>query len=833
MEKMFVVKRNGKRENVYFDKITARNMKLSADLDVDTYSLSQMVIHGLQQGMTTRDIDKLSYESAIFRSIYEPDYGILASRIAWNDLHKNTPKTFNECIDKLYNNFNPAIKKKNSLLSDDVYFFAKENIDEIEKAIDYKKDYTYNYFAFKTLEKAYLQKSLSEDEYIQNKNSKIAERTQHMLMRVNLGIHGPSKRNGKIFSGRLDKALESYKAMSEKKFVHATPTLFNSGTKRPQDSSCFILECADSLGESEYNENEELIEVTEEDSIQKCWEHCGKISKNSGGIGITLTRVRCKGSYIAGSNGRSSGIIPLIRVFNNIARYIDQAGKRKGAIALYLEPWHPDTPEFLEVKLPNGTEELRARDIHIALWIPDLFFKRLEEDGDWSFFCPGTYPELVDLYGERFEERYIQLEKENKMCRRMKAKDLFEKVLHSLRESGEPYMLSKDHVNNKSNHQNIGTITSSNLCTEIMEYHNPRSIAVCNLASISLPAFVDEEKKTFDFKELGRITEIITENLNLIIDKNYYPVKYCADNNFSLRPIGIGVQGLADIFAMLHLAWESEEAKILNLLIFECIYFYALKKSAELSKEFGSYDRFEGSPVSKGILQFDMWNVKPITLENDSIFNCEKLEWEKLREEVKKGIRNSLLISPMPTATTSQILNNTECFEPNTSNIYARKVVAGDFPLVNNYLYKDLKKLGKWTKENVDEILKNDGSVQNLDIPQNLKNIYKTVWELPQKVILDMAADRGAFIDQSQSMNVYFKDPTPAKLASMYMYGWKKGLKTLSYYVRSQAKTDPIKFTIMGISDPTQKIKEELNKNKEKKSEEYICNDDVCMTCSS
>ena len=1322
---MYVVKRDGRQQPVFYDKITARNKQLASDLSVDTAALSQTVIRGLNSGMTTRDIDRFSAESAIHRSIYEPDYGILASRIAWNDLHKNTPETFNDCIDILYNNFNQFKKKPNPLISEDVYTFAKQHIEKIEKAIDYKKDYEYSYFAFRTLEKSYLQKS----------NKETTERMQHMLMRVNLGIHGPSKRNGIVHQGDINKALESYKAMSERKFIHATPTLFNSGTTRPQMSSCFLLDAPDSMGEDEYDEDEIISDTPiEEPSIPECWKHCAKISKFAGGIGVSITAVRCRGSYIAGTNGRSNGIIPLVTVFNQIGRYVDQCftpdtivytntgpkaiedivmgdkvytedgtlqevleikwdrlekslhsietlhslpvwctskhpffsiqvndncdanrvisqlklglvkpeyieidklnigdligfpvpqyekdinsisledcrfygicisngsymfsthsitlflteedkstldfiesylckkgvvysfnsetsfiegikssnmsiqlnnriqlnqnyflnetgesiihhnylnlpkekiiqiiygmlevsvksknyfckqedidyyyndthiveyikylflrlgylvkidlqkdtlkipysnlicnmfdipnesrekeithfiynnviytpiiktntkkyngvvidlvveknsnyltqsglvhnggGKRKGAISIYLEPWHPDTPEFLEIRLPTGAEELRARDIFPALWIPDLFFKRIQEDGEWSFFCPGSYPELIDLYGEEFEQRYVELEREGKMVRQMKARELWEKILKSLTESGLPYMLSKDSCNLKSNQKNVGTVRGSNLCvapetyiltdkgqiqikelsgqevnvwngekwsrttvlktgeqqklitvylsngsqitctpyhkfiiekhndtttiknatrieaselkidmklktfslpdknqynisvvsivdedrfddtycfnepenhagvfngvltgncTEIIEYHDPKSIAVCNLASINLAAFVNKDTKTYDFTELGKIVEMATENLDLIIDKNYSPVRYCAKNNLDLRPIGLGVQGLADTFAMLHISWETEEAQLLNKIIFETIYYHALKKSSEIAQTRGSYSHFEGSPASKGILQYDMWNVVPVTSNSVNLNNVNKytwtvpfLDWSSLKESVKKGLRNSLLVAPMPTAGTSQIMGNNESFEPFTSNIYVRKVVAGDFPLVNSHLYRDLNDIGKWNKDTVDKIIKNNGSVQQLDIPEELKNIYKTVWEIPQRVIIDMAADRGAFIDQSQSMNIYLERPTSSKLSSMYIYGWKKGLKTLSYYLRSQPAVDAVKFTLMEVSDPTQKIKEEMSKESESKitgkKGEYICTDEVCIPCSS
>lgn len=1185
---MFVIKRDGRKQNVFYDKITARNEKLARDLSVDTTSLSQTVIRGLNSGMSTRDIDRFSCESAIHRSIYEPDYGILASRIALNDLHKNTPNTFNEVLDILYTNYNKIKKRPNPLISEDVYTFGKQHIDKIEKTIDYQKDYEYTYFAFKTLSNSYLQKV----------DNNIVERPQHMLMRVNLGIHGPSHRNGIIHEGNIDKALASYKAMSERKFTHATPTLFNAGTTRPQMSSCFLLSCPDSMGDDEYDDEQHVVDhAIEEESIPECWKHCSKISKHAGGIGVDITSVRCRGSYIGGTNGRSNGIIPLVKVFNEIGRYVDQCfepstvvytssgpkkiedvvvgdfvitndgtckevleikwdnvmkklygirtshsidpvwctskhpfyavktgemdidevydrvrnndfhpdyveidqlskgdcigfpipmyekdiksispddcrfyglivsngsynktfhklhfivsdkhtrtiqfintylndkgisthsyrqsddsirieckpnhrvqishsmiynhdgekiihsnyihlpkykllsliqglfetcemdeqsfryktihdhvsetiryimlrigylikgkrelydisnltktivleipffsqlidlfeldtkleqsclehgffnkdnvlytqvsdsivskdyngividlvvdvnhnylthsglvhnggGKRKGAISIYLEPWHPDTPEFLEIRLPTGAEELRARDVFPALWMPDLFFKRLEQDGMWSFFCPSSSPELIQLYGEEFEKRYIQLEQEQKMVRQMKASELWEKILKSLTESGLPYMLSKDSVNRKSNQKNIGTITGSNLCVEIMQVHNPKSIAVCNLASVCLPAFakVDTSNETrtvsYDFEEFGRIVEMMTENLNLVMDKNYSPIRYCAENNLNYRPIGIGVQGLADVFSKFQLPWDSDEAKLLNRVIFETLYYHSLKQSCELAKVHGSYNGFDGSPASQGILQYDMWDTTPVTRHNRTEeytyqWVVPKLDWDSLKEDIKTyGLRNSLLVAPMPTASTSQIMGSNESFEPYTSNIYIRKVIAGDFPVINNYLYKDLVSIGKWNKEVVDRIIKDNGSVQNLDIPQHLKDVYRTVWEISQKTVIDMAADRGAFIDQSQSMNIHLARPTPSKLSSMYLYAWKKGLKTLSYYLRSQPAVDAVKFTLMEISDPTQKIKEEMNRekqNKNGKKGEYICTDEVCIPCS-
>ena len=840
--KMYVIKRNGEKQELLFDNITRRNQKLANDLNIDTTSLSLSVIQGLKSGMTTREIDFLSCENAIYKSTYEPNYAILAARIAINDLHKTTPKTFRECIDKLFNNVNQMNNEPNPLIDEKIYNFAVEYIEIIEKSIKHENDYNYTYFGFKTLEKSYLQKA----------NGTIVERPQYMLMRVALGIHGPSNRNNIIHNGDIELVLQTYNELSNMKFTHATPTLFYSGTPRPQMSSCFLLNCPDSIN-----------------GITDCWKTCSFISKHAGGIGVDLT-VRSKGAYISGTNGNSNGIIPLIKVFNEIARYVDQGGgKRKGAISLYLQPWHPDILEFLEIRFNTGPEEARARDIFPALWIPDLFFKRLQQaNSKWSLFCPGRYPELVTLYGEEFEKRYIELENKKEFTKQIPTEELWKRIMKSLEETGLPYMMSKDNVNNKSNHKNIGPITGSNLCTEIVQYHDSKSTAVCNLASICLPRFVKEDG-TFDFRELGRITEIIVHNMNNIIDKNYYP-EYeidCFDededeytnikpkksigrnNNLKYRPIGIGVQGLADVFAKMKLSWESKEARILNQVIFETIYYHSLNKSYELSRfSWGPYSHFYGSPASLGILQYDMWNVVPLTHSTKFSENCQYkiplFDWENLKNKIKQyGTRNSLMIAPMPTASTSQIMGNTEAFEPLTSNLYIRKVGAGDFPIVNTHLYNDLKQIGLWKKEVIDEIIMNNGSIQNIEyVPETIKKLYKTVWELPQKIIVDLAADRGAFIDQTQSLNIFMERPTVSKLSSLYMYGWKRGLKTLSYYLRTQPATGAVKFTVMNenVNKSNKDINNQTDTNDDKNykinkytGQKFICTEEVCTSCSS
>lgn len=840
---MYVIKRNGQQTSLLFDNITRRNQKLTKDLPhINTESLSQSVIAGLKNGMTTHDIDILSCESAIIKSIYEPDYGVLASRIAWNDLHKRTPSTFKETIDLLHNHVNKLTGKPNPLIHDSIYEFAIKHIDRIEKEMDYKLDEDYSYFSFCIQEKSYLQKI----------DDKTVERGQSMLMRVALGIHGPSKRNGIIYEGDIEKVIKTYKMMAHKMATHATPTLFNSGTMTPQMSSCFLLSMPDSMGDSPYDKEENLIlNPIDEISIPTTWQHMAKISKAAGGIGVDITRLRCTGSIINGTNGRSSGIVNPITVINRIAKYVNQGGKRNGAIAVYVEPWHADTPEVLEVGLKSTVDDKSAKYIFPAMWIPDIFFKRLEENGEWSFFCPNSYPELIILYGEEFEKRYLELEREKKYCRQMKADELWSKICRSIDETGLPYMLSKDAVNKKTNHQNVGTITSSNLCCEIVQYHNPKSIAVCNLASICLPMFVKDN--TFDFNMLGDTVRTLVDNLNLVIDKTYYPVKECAVNNFQLRPMAIGIQGLADVLAMYMLPWGSEDALKIDRLIFEHMYYYALVESMEQAKKYGAYEKFVGSPLSKGILQYHMWSynnprdkndpmngkqIVPLTMEDTTLFGnkVSKLDWESLIEDIKKyGVRNSLLIAPMPTQSTSSIFNCSEGIDPYNSNVYTKKVLSGTFPIVNKHLYKQLSKIGMWNKQTVDSIIKNNGSVAHLNIPQNIKDVFKTVWEMSQIHVIDAAANRGPFIDQTQSMNICISRPSKSKLSSMYLYSWKKGLKTLSYYTRSNPATIPQQFSIMNVAEEldNKKKEEENRKNELKKTNGFICNDDVCMSCSS
>lgn len=773
---MHVIKRNGKRETIYYDKISARNMKLAADLQIDSISLSQDVIRGLKSGMTTCEIDHLSCENAIARSAYEPDYATLAVRIAVNDLHKNTPSTFLECITKLNKNLNPKGQRK-PLISDAILKFATEHNVRIQQEIDCERDYNFGYFGVCTLKKGYLQ----EHEH------KTVERPQYMWMRVALGIHGPyyNKRLKKHIAGNIDKVIESYHIYSFFKLTQATPTLFHAGAEWANLSSCFVLTCEDSI-----------------EGWTESWRDCAYISKAAGGIGIDLTPVREDGAYIGGTGGQSTGIIPLVIIYNDIARAVNQDGKRKGAIALSLQPWHPDLFDFLEIRNNAGDEKRRARDVFPALWIPDLFFKRLKIEGAmWSFFSPGTYPELITLYGQEWEDRYIQLETEKKYVREpVLISKVWEAILDSIMENGLPYMLSKDNVNKKSNQKNIGPITNTNLCTEIMEYHTGDSIASCNLASICLPSCVDRDRKVFDFHELGRIAEIGTENLNNVIDRNYVPTEKALDNNLDYRPIGLGIQGLAEVFSALKMTWETDDALILNQLIFEYIYFHALSRSCYLASIDGPHKDFATSPAAQGILQYDMWGVIPLTTTDAYYkkFGANKLDWENLKMMIKKqGLRNSLLIAPMPTGTTSQIMGNTESFQPRNSNIFMRKVLAGDYPMPNMDLYRDLKELGLWNKEFVDDLIEHGGSVQNIPyIPADIKARYKTIWEISQKWLVKMAAARGAFIDQSQSMNIFMARPSVARLSTLYMDAWELGLKTLSYYVHSKPAQEAVKFSL-------------------------------------
>ncbi len=751
---MIVLKRNGKQESVKFDKITARIEKLCYGLDrrfVNAVDVAKKVIEGLYDGVPTTELDNLAAETAASLTVKHPDYALLASRIAVSNLHKNTIKSFSQTMELLFNCTDSKTGKYLPLLADDVWDIIKENAELLDSTIIYDRDYGFDYFGFKTLEKAYLLKV----------DGNIVERPQHMYMRVAIGIH----------KNNMDEVIKTYHLMSERWFTHATPTLFNAGTPKPQMSSCFLLTMKDDSIEGIY------------DTLKQT----AKISQSAGGIGLAIHNIRATGSYIGGTNGTSNGIIPMLKVFNDTARYVDQGGgKRKGAFAIYLEPWHADVFEFLDLRKNHGKEEMRARDLFYALWICDLFMKRVEADGTWSLFCPNEAPGLQDCHGEEFEKLYEKYEQEGRARKTIKAQELWFAILDGQIETGTPYLLYKDAANSKSNQQNLGTIKSSNLCTEIIEYTSPDEIAVCNLASLALPRFVINGK--FDHDKLYEVTYQATLNLNKIIDNNYYPVEEARNSNMRHRPIGLGVQGLADAFILLRLSFESDEAKKLNAEIFETIYFAAMTASKDLAIKEGPYQTFAGSPVSKGIFQFDMWNAEP-TLRWD---------WYTLKAAViKHGVRNSLLVAPMPTASTSQILGNNECFEPYTSNIYVRRVLSGEFVVVNKHLLKDLIELNLWNDEMKTKIISHNGSVQKIEgIPDAIKEIYKTVWEIKQRVLIDMAADRGAYICQSQSLNLFVDTPTTSKLTSMHFYAWRKGLKTGMYYLRSKAASQAVQFTV-------------------------------------
>ena len=781
---MYVVKRDGKKEPVKFDKITARIIKMCYGLDplVSPEGVAMKVIEGIYDGVSTSDLDNLAAEVAAAKTIDHPDYALLASRIAVSNLHKETKKTFSDVMEDLYNYIDPKTGENAALLSKEVYDIIMENKNLLDSSIIYDRDFRYDYFGFKTLTRSYLMKL----------NGEIAERPQQMLMRVSVGIH----------KNDIESAIKTYNLMSEGWFTHATPTLFNSGTPKPQMSSCFLL-------------------TTKEDSINGIYDtlkSCAQISQSAGGIGLSIHDIRATGSYIKGTNGTSNGIVPMLRVFNDTARYVDQGGgKRKGSFAIYLEPWHSDVFDFLDLKKNHGKEEQRARDLFYALWIPDLFMKRVKENGDWTLMCPHECPGLSDTHSKEFEKLYTKYEKAGKGRKTIKAQDLWFKILESQIETGTPYMLYKDAANAKSNQQNLGVIKSSNLCTEIIEYTAPDEVAVCNLASLALPKYVNDDT-TFNFDKLFEVTYQATINLNRIIDENFYPVEEARNSNLRHRPIGLGVQGLADAYIMMRLPFESEEAKALNREIFETIYFASMTASKDLAKEEGAYESYPGSPVSKGIFQYDMWNVKP----------TKRWEWDVLKEEVKKyGVRNSLLLAPMPTASTAQILGNNECFEPYTSNIYTRRVLSGEFIIVNKHLLKDLVKEGLWDKSMRQKIMAANGSVQNIEeVPEALKQLYKTAWEISQKSIIEQAADRGAYICQSQSLNIFMENANFGKLTSMHFYGWEKGLKTGMYYLRTKAATDAIKFTV---------DKDVVAKSTSKSKEEIACSlddPDDCEMCS-
>lgn len=810
---MYVIKRDGRQESVHFDKITARLKKLSYGLSsehCDPVLVAQKVSAGVYKGVTTTQLDELAAETAAAMTTHHPDYASLAARVAVSNLHKNTMKSFSETIKVMYYFCDKKSGRKASLVADDVYEIIMKNAARLDSEIIYDRDFDYDYFGFKTLERSYLLKV----------DGKVVERPQHMLMRVSVGIHKDD----------IDSAIKTYNLMSQRWFTHASPTLFNAGTPQPQLSSCFLV-------------------CMKEDSIEGIYDtlkECAVISKSAGGIGVSVHNIRATGSYIRGTNGTSNGIVPMLRVYNDTARYVDQGGgKRKGAFAIYLEPWHADIFEFLDLKKNHGKEEHRARDLFYALWVPDLFMERVRDDGEWSLFCPNEAPGLADCWGDEFEILYTRYEKEGKAKKAVSARKIWFEILSSQIETGTPYMLFKDSCNRKSNQQNLGTIKSSNLCTEIIEFSSPTETAVCNLASIALPRYVrekgvpiesqpskmvgsrDSKNRYFDFDKLAEVTATITANLNKTIDINYYPVEKAKRSNLRHRPIGIGVQGLADTFILLGLAFDSSEAQQLNKDIFETIYYHALKASSAMAAKDGPYETYHGSPVSKGILQVDMWAAMP----------SERWDWTTLREMISKnGVRNSLLVAPMPTASTSQILGNNECFEPYTSNIYSRRVLSGEFVVVNKHLLHDLSEMGLWSSALKNKIIYENGSVSNIpEIPEELKAIYKTVWEIKQKTLVDMAIDRGCYIDQSQSLNIHMDQPDPGKLTSLHFYAWSKGLKTGMYYLRTRAATDAIKFTV-DTSFLNKENAVSVDHDDEAAKAQVVCslqNREECMACGS
>ncbi|CCK69530.1 ribonucleotide-diphosphate reductase subunit RNR3 KNAG_0C04280 [Huiozyma naganishii CBS 8797] len=756
---MYVIKRDGRKEPVRFDKITARITRLCYGLDpkrVDPVIVTQRIISGVYEGVSTEELDNLAAETAAYMTTIHPDYGTLAARLAISNLHKQTTKLFSQVVSDLYHYVNPANGKHAPMISDKVYDIVMKNKELLNSTIVYDRDFAYNYFGFKTLERSYLLRI----------NGKVAERPQHLVMRVALGIHLDD----------LESVVRTYNLMSMRYFTHASPTLFNAGTPRPQMSSCFLIAMKD-------------------DSIEGIFDtlkECAMISKTAGGIGLHIHNIRSTGSYIAGTNGTSNGLIPMIRVFNNTSRYVDQGGnKRPGAFALYLEPWHADIFDFIDIRKNHGKEEIRARDLFPALWIPDLFMKRVEANGDWTLFSPSDAPGLSDVWGEEYEQLYERYEREGR-GKTIKAHKLWYAILEAQTETGTPFMIYKDACNRKSNQQNLGTIKSSNLCCEIVEYSAPDETAVCNLASIALPAFIetseDGKVSTYNFDKLHEISKVVTHNLNRVIDNNYYPVPEAENSNMRHRPIALGVQGLADTYMLLRLPFESEEARTLNKQIFETIYHASLEASCELAQKDGTYSSWEGCPMSKGIFQMDMWDAKPFGM----------WDWETLRKDIiEHGLRNSLTMAPMPTASTSQIMGYNECFEPLTSNMYQRRVLSGEFQVVNPYLLRDLVDLGVWDESMKQHLITANGSIQGLpNIPDELKELYKTVWEISQKKILEMAADRSIYIDQSHSLNLFLQAPTMGKITSMHFYGWKKGLKTGMYYLRTQAASAAIQFTI-------------------------------------
>lgn len=786
---MYVITRSGEKEPVKFDKITERIESLAFELDlthVDPVKVTQKVIEGIYDGITTKELDQLAAETAAYLSTTHPDYATLAGRIAVSNLHKETRGCFSENIKQMFQATNDKTGEPSPLVSEELYEVVMKNAARLDQAVIDKRDFNYDYFGFKTLERSYLLKN----------NGKIIERPGQMLMRVSLGIH----------LNDLEAAIETYDLMSEKYFTHASPTLFNSGTNKPQLSSCFLLTMKDDSIEGIY------------DTLRQT----ALISQSAGGIGLSIHNIRAKGSFIKGTNGTSNGIVPMLKVFNDTARYVDQGGgKRKGAFAVYLEPWHADVFDFLDLKKNTGKDEQRARDLFYAMWMPDLFMKRVEQDGMWSLFCPHEAPGLADCYGEKFEQLYTSYEEKGLAKKVVRAQDLWFAILESQIESGSPYILYKDSINEKSNQKNLGTIKSSNLCTEIVEYTSPDEVAVCNLASVALNRFVNEDTRTYDHQKLFDVVYRMTVNLNRIIDINYYPVPEARNSNMRHRPIGLGVQGLADTFFMMRLPYESPQALELNNQIFETLYFAALSASKDLAQKHGPYESYQGSPISQGKFQFDLWGVKP---------TGKIWDWDKLRSEVAAhGVRNSLLVAPMPTASTSQILGNNECFEPITSNIYVRRVLSGEFAVVNKFLVRDLIEQGLWTTEVRTQIIANNGSIQNVKaIPQELKDLYKTVWEIKQRSVIDMSVGRAPYIDQSQSLNIHMQDPNFGKLSSMHFYAWKGGLKTGMYYLRTRAAVNAVQFTV----DQNQMNKPSV----EEAREAMVCsidNPDDCVMCGS
>ncbi len=759
---LYVIRRDGTRQECLFDKITKRIKSVSNDLpNIDPASVTRIVSNNVFPGITTSELDELVAQQAIARVSHHPDFGVLASRIAISNMHKNTEASFVTNATAQFNYINPESGHPAPQICPKTYRVIMDNATLLEETIDYERDYNYDYFGFKTLERSYLLR----------RNGVVQERPQQMLMRVAIGIHGDN----------IDDVLETYEMMSQQYFTHASPTLFNAGTPNNQMSSCFLLTMKD-----------DSI-----DGIYDTLKQCAKISKHAGGIGLSIHSVRATGSYIGGTNGTSNGIIPMLRVYNETARYVDQGGgKRKGSFAIYLEPWHADILQFLDLKKNTGSEERRARDLFYAMWIPDLFMERVAMDASWTLFCPNEYPDLMDLYGDEFKSRYEEYEaayfaacqSSGKELKRMvKAQTIWNKIVESQMETGVPYMLYKDAANKKSNQKNLGTIRGSNLCCEILEYTSPDEVAVCNLASINLVKFAGDDG-IYDFKGLERITRIVTRNLNRVIDVNMYPVEEAERSNMRHRPIGIGVQGLADVFLKLRLPFASIEARQLNKDIFETMYFAAVTESVEEAKVYGPYESFQGSPASQGQLQFDLWNSTP----------SECYDWDQVRRDVvEHGMRNSLLLAPMPTASTSQMLGNNECFEPYTTNIFTRRTLAGQFTVINKHLIKDLLELDLWDEDMRNALISQRGSIQNIrGIPDDLKELYRTVWEMSMSVIIDMAADRGQFICQTQSMNLYMRQPTMGKISSMHFYAWRKGLKTGMYYLHTESKSEAIAFTV-------------------------------------